>query len=53
MLHALRISSLLTWSFKSYLAKNRSHEAPHYAAVSNFPLLHLSLVQIFSSASCS
>jgi hypothetical protein len=32
VLHALPISSSLTWSFWLYLAKNTSYEAPHYAS---------------------
>jgi hypothetical protein len=35
------------------LVKNTSYEAPHYAVFSNLPSLHLSPIQIFSSAPCS
>jgi hypothetical protein len=53
VLHALPISASFTWSLHLYLAKNTSYEAPHYAAFSNLLSLHLSLVEIFSSAPCS
>jgi hypothetical protein len=33
--------------------KSASYEAPHYAVFPNLPSLHLSLIQIFSSAPCS
>jgi hypothetical protein len=35
VLHALTISSSLTLSFKLYLAKRTSYEAPHFAVFSN------------------
>jgi hypothetical protein len=44
-LHALPISSS-TWSFKLYLEKSTSYEAPHYVVFSNLLSLHLSLVEI-------
>jgi hypothetical protein len=31
VLHALPISSSLTWSFQLYLTKSASYDAPHYA----------------------
>jgi hypothetical protein len=40
VLHALPISSSLTWSFYLYLAKSTRHEAPHYAVFSNLPSFH-------------
>jgi hypothetical protein len=51
VLHALPLSSSLTWSF--YLAKCTSYEAPHYAVFSKLLSRLVSLVQIFSSAPCS
>jgi hypothetical protein len=53
MLHAVAISSSLIWPFLSYLAKNISYEAPHYAVFCIFLSFHLSLVNILFSASCS
>jgi hypothetical protein len=50
VLHILPTSSSFTWSF---LAKSKSYEAPLYAVFSNLVSLHLSAVQIFSSAPCS
>jgi hypothetical protein len=52
-LHALPISSPLTWSFWLYLANSTSYEAPHYAVFSNLSSLHLSPVQTLPSAPCS
>jgi hypothetical protein len=48
----LPISSRLTSSLWSYLAKNTTYEGPHYTICSNL-LFHLSSVLIFSSAPCS
>jgi hypothetical protein len=53
VLHALVISSALTWSFSIYLAKSTSYKPPHYTVFFNLLSLHLSSVQIFSSAPCS
>jgi hypothetical protein len=50
VLHALPISSSLTWLFKVYLAKSTNCEAPFYAIFSTLLSLHSPLVQIFSSA---
>jgi hypothetical protein len=50
VLHALFISSSLTWSFQLYLANSTSYEAPDYAVFSNLISLHPFSVQIFSSA---
>jgi hypothetical protein len=40
VLHALPISSSLTWSFLLYLEKSTSYEAPHYAVFSKLLSLH-------------
>jgi hypothetical protein len=53
VLHALPISSSLTWSFYLYLEKSTSYEAPHYAVLSNLLSLHFYSIQIRSSASFS
>jgi hypothetical protein len=53
VLHALHISSSLAWPLKLYLVKSTSNEFSHYAAFFNPMAIHLSLVQIFSSAPCS
>jgi hypothetical protein len=46
--HALSISSSLT-SFKLYLEKSTSYEAPHYTVFSNLPSLRFTSVQIFKT----
>jgi hypothetical protein len=53
MLHALLISSFLTWLFQSYFVNSTSYEAPRYSVFSNLLSLHPTLVQIFSPAPCS
>jgi hypothetical protein len=53
VLHALPISFSFTFSFKLYLEKSASYEAPHYAFFFNLLSLYLSSVQIFSSTSSS
>jgi hypothetical protein len=42
VLHSPPISSLLTWSLKSYLEKSTSYEAPHYPVFPNLLSLHSS-----------
>jgi hypothetical protein len=53
VLYVLPIIYSLSRSFRLYLAKSASFEAPHYAVFSNFLSLHLSSVQILSSTPCS
>jgi hypothetical protein len=53
VLHALPISSSLTWSFELYFAKSTSYEAPHCAVFSNLLSLHPSMIQILSLTLCS
>jgi hypothetical protein len=53
VLHALPISSSLTWSLWLCLAKDTGHEAPHYTVFSNLLSLHLSSIQILASAHCA
>jgi hypothetical protein len=49
VLHALPMSSSLTWSFKLCLEESTSYEGPHYLIFSNLMSLHLSSVRIFST----
>jgi hypothetical protein len=49
VLHALQISSSMTWSLLLYLAKSECYEAPHYVIISTCILFYPSLLQIFSS----
>jgi hypothetical protein len=44
---------LLNFIILIIFGESTSYEAPHYAVFSNLLSLHLSLVQIFSSAACS
>jgi hypothetical protein len=49
VLHALSISSSLTWSFWLYSEKNTNYETPNYAVFSTLPSFLSSSVQIFST----
>jgi hypothetical protein len=53
VLHALLISSSLTWSLQLCLGRNTIYEVPNYGASCNVPSLHLFSVQIFLSVPCS
>jgi hypothetical protein len=50
VLHALPISSSLTWPLSLYLEKSTSYKAPHYVVFSTLLSLHLSSPSHFSHA---